>query len=90
MHQLIDIFRQFVRVINGTGLFPSEKDKHIADMAQAHADAIDDFMRLFSWIMYIEDKYDTYHADGPIKELFEQIWTGDDSPYDKLISGDMT
>ena len=29
--------------------------------------------------------YVEYHEDGPIAELFEQIWAGEDSPYDKMI-----
>lgn len=83
-----DIIRYIIRPFTGNGLFPSEKDKYIAKLEQCHSESVDDFMRLFSWIMYIENKYDTYHTDGPIKELFEQVWAGEDSPYDKILNGD--
>lgn len=81
------IMRRINSIFSGNGIFPSEKDHYISKLEQAHTESVDDFMRLFSWIMYLENKYDTYHTDGPISELFEQIWAGEDSPYDKLISG---
>lgn len=80
------ILRYVNSVISGNGIFPSEKDKYLARLEQAHGESVDDFMRLFSWIVYLENKYDTYHTDGPIKELFEQIWAGEDSPYDKMLN----
>lgn len=82
------ISRWFSGIIYGNGIFPGEKDWYIKRLEQSHSESVDDFMRLFSWLMYIENKYNTYHEDGPIAELFEQIWDGEDSPYDKLINGD--
>jgi hypothetical protein len=79
------IRRKIVSIIQGNGIFPSEKDWYITRLEQSHSESVDDFMRLFSWMMYIENKYNTYHEDGPIAELFEQIWAGEDSPYDKMI-----
>lgn len=78
------MLRKIIKIINGNGLFPSEKDRYISSMMESYGDKVDDFMRIFSWVIYLEDKYKLYHGDGPMKKYFEDIFKGEPSPFDML------